>query len=283
MKSFIVKGVNLFLFVVCCNQPSQNYLKNTPKRIVCLAPNLIEIVYKLGRGDLLVNRTDYTSYPPQVKKLPSIGGYFFPNIEKILSLSPDIVIGTEIHTKILNLLSQRGITTIQVKIESIEELFVAIKTIAKSINAEVGGDSLIKELKEELDLLKKRKPSLEKRVMIVIAHSGESVIVAGPKTFIGELIEVAGGKNVINEPFPLYPILNREHLFLLNPEIVIEVLVPPQNIIPNEIIRFWQKFPHLKALISKRIYIVENDLLLIPGPRFPEAIKIIQDILIKAQ
>ena len=63
-----------------------------PKRIVSTSPAVTEIIYALGGSHLLVGRTDFCTYPPEAANIPSVGGISNLNIEKTLSLNPDLVI-----------------------------------------------------------------------------------------------------------------------------------------------------------------------------------------------
>ena len=74
-------------------------LNKLPQRIVSLAPSNTEIIYALGLADRVVGVTDFDNYPPEVKNKQSIGGFSDPNLEKVVSLSPDLVVAAPIHEK----------------------------------------------------------------------------------------------------------------------------------------------------------------------------------------
>lgn len=77
------------------DQGSQISLKAAPTKVVSLSPANTEIICALGAKDLLVGRTDYCDYPADVSSVPSIGDYYAPNVEKIISLAPDLVVASE--------------------------------------------------------------------------------------------------------------------------------------------------------------------------------------------
>jgi len=82
-------------------------------RIVSLAPSVTECLFSLGSGDLVAGVTDHDVFPEEVKELPSVGGYFDPSLEKILSLSPDLVIGiSTFHGRLLERLESMGVKTL---------------------------------------------------------------------------------------------------------------------------------------------------------------------------
>ena len=84
-----------------------------PTRIVSTSPAVTEIIYALGGSHLLVGRTDFCSYPPEVADVESIGGISNLNIEKIMSLSPDLVIsGSMIPKKSTVQMGKMGVPTV---------------------------------------------------------------------------------------------------------------------------------------------------------------------------
>ena len=86
-------------------------LHKAPTRIIPLAPSLTEIVYSLGLGERIVGVTEFSYYPPEATQKPKVGSYVNLNIERIISLSPELAIGTKDGNKpgIVELLEQAGI------------------------------------------------------------------------------------------------------------------------------------------------------------------------------
>ena len=86
-------------------------LDKIPQRIVSLAPSNTEILFALGLADKVVGVTDYCNYPPEAKEKPSIGGFSTPNIEKVIALSPDLILATSTHQKqVIPQLEAKGMT-----------------------------------------------------------------------------------------------------------------------------------------------------------------------------
>ncbi|MDP6778222.1 MAG: helical backbone metal receptor, partial [Candidatus Latescibacteria bacterium] len=73
------------------------HLPDTPRRIVSLAPSNTEIAYAVGAGDRLVGVTGYCNYPPEAGSVKTIGGFSDPNLELIVSLRPDLVLGARFN------------------------------------------------------------------------------------------------------------------------------------------------------------------------------------------
>jgi iron complex transport system substrate-binding protein len=86
-------------------------------RIVSLAPSITEMFFSLGVGDQVIGATDYCNYPPEAKKIPRVGGLGQPNVEKIISMAPDLVVYTDLERdEIADVLREAGITVLELKI-----------------------------------------------------------------------------------------------------------------------------------------------------------------------
>ena len=108
----------------------------TPSRIVSLSPSTTETVAALGALSSLVGRSRYCDYPPEVKKLPEVGGYVDPNVEAILALRPDLVIGARgpAGRRIDDTLRSRGVDTYFPATESIADIFEMIRGVGARID-----------------------------------------------------------------------------------------------------------------------------------------------------
>ena len=101
----------------------QAVLTSKPQRIVSMSPGNTEIVFALGAGDRVVGVTSYSDYPEEAKTKPTIGGYHAPDVEKIVSLAPDVVFAmTDIQAKYIQILRQAGIRVVAVEPKTLPEI-----------------------------------------------------------------------------------------------------------------------------------------------------------------
>ena len=172
-----------------------------PKRIVSTSPAVTEILFALHADSLLVGRTDYCTYPPQASNIPTIGGISNLNVEKIASLSPDLVIsGSMIPQKSHLQLEQMGIPiACVIEKQQFDGLYENIAKIGQLVGADAQADSLIAHMKTELQALSQRlPPSADHRpgIYYVVGFGPSGNFTAGGNSFINDLIEMAGGRNV---------------------------------------------------------------------------------------
>ena len=170
-----------------------------PQRVVSLSPAVTEIIYALGAQNLLVGRTDFCAYPPEAEGIPSIGGISNLNIEKILSLNPDLVIsGSMVGKKITDQMDQMGTPMVCV-IEKprFEALYDNITTIGKMVGKEHEADSLNVLLRDRVSLLNTEHLTQNtKSCYYVVGFGAGGNFTAGGNTFINDIIRMAGGRNI---------------------------------------------------------------------------------------
>lgn len=177
-----------------------------PQRVVSLSPAVTEIIYALGADSLLVGRTDFCEYPAEALQIPSIGGISNLNIEKILSLNPDLVIsGSMVGKKATDQMDQMGTPMVCV-IEKprFEALYDNIRAIGRLVGKEKEADSLNALMSERANALdnhtitQSRDNALPK-VYYVVGFGPTGNFTAGGNTFINDIIRMAGGRNIAEE------------------------------------------------------------------------------------
>ena len=190
----------------------------TPQGVVSLSPAVTEILYALGAEDILVGRTDFCEYPPEATQIPSIGGISNLNIEKILSLNPDLVIsGSMVGKKVTDQMDQMGTPMVcVVEKPHFEALYDNIAAIGRLVGKEHEADSLCNTLaarcNEELGMRTDELADTSNNSTSNIPHSSSTPKVyyvvgfgaggnftAGGNTFINDIIRMAGGRNIAED------------------------------------------------------------------------------------
>jgi iron complex transport system substrate-binding protein len=208
-----------------------------PRRIVSLIPSVSLTIQALGAGDLLVGRTDYDS-AASLAHLPSVGGGIHPNLEALVALEPDLVIRFrgESDPATASRLDALGIHHLALRPDGIADVRETIRVLGEVTRREGAADSILTELDRTLDEIDRR---VEGRPEVRVAYllGGSPPWAAGPDTYIGELLEVAGGVNVFEDMGSLYgpvspeALLAREIDLILTPEGG-ELDLPSQGLLP---------------------------------------------------
>lgn len=173
-----------------------------PTRVVSTSPAVTEIMFALGAGDLLVGRTDFCVYPEEAAQIPTIGGISNLNVERILSLNPDLVIsGSMVSKKATDQLDKMG-TPIVCVIEKpkFDVLYDNITTIGKLVGKEQEADSLNALMRQRvnalIDMDTARPTHSIPKVYYVVGFGPSGNFTAGGNTFINDIIRMAGGRNI---------------------------------------------------------------------------------------
>jgi iron complex transport system substrate-binding protein len=251
----------------------------TPKRIVSTAPGITEILFALGLGDRVVGVTDYCRYPPEVKKLPKIGSWMTPNMEVILSLRPDLIVvqRTAVHDS--SRFRAAKLRTLDVYLDRIPDIFSTIEAVGKTAGVPDRARALTAQIRAGLKDIQSRVSSRPRTSLLFSvgrnAGSLDGLIAVGPQSYLSEIIDLAGGRNVLaDSPVP-YAKVVQEEIVARNPEVIIDMGVHPDanGITPAQErseIALWGKFPTVPAVRNHRVHIVASEIFVVPGPRVVE-------------
>lgn len=240
-----------------------------PQRIISVAPSITEIVYSLEKSNKLVGRTDYCTYPKAATSIQSIGKIVNPSIEKIVDLKPDLVIASNLLDKeTIKKLGELNIKVLVMSgVESFNGVYDTINTLGNVLNANVKAKSIIRDMKYKVDVVSKivknaKKPS----VYYVVAYGKMGDYTATGDTFIGNMIEMAGGVNAAKDGSNWkYSI---EKLVQKNPDI----LVCSKYYDTKKSIAETPGYKDLKAVKNRKLLEIDDNLLSIQGPRIADGV-----------
>jgi iron complex transport system substrate-binding protein len=243
------------------------------QRIVSLSPNLTEIVFALGLGDRVVGVSNNCDWPVEAKQKPKMGTFWQPNTEAIIAAKPDLVVCESFlqHKEVAETLKRAGLRVVSLRIESIEELYSAILSIGQGTGCFDKAEPLAAKIKSELDKIQ-TKASSAKKVKVLWAVQTEPMRVVGVKTFVNEIIDLAGGQNVIAPTGDQYPSVGTETILTCGAEVIIQSAMGTEDITKQQETaeKFWSRYANLPAVNDKKVYVIEADTVLRLGPRLPE-------------
>ena len=246
-----------------------------PARIVSLAPNLTEILFALGLGDRVVGDTDYCNYPPEAARLTKVGGFVNPNPESIVALRPDLVVATPNvgNRPFVERLMATGARVEVVQARNVEEIFPAVEAIARACGVAERGRDLAAKLRADLARQRARVGGRE-RPRTLFCLQIEPLLAAGPGSYPGDLIAMAGGANIVPASAGSYPSLSLEQVVRAAPEVIVQTLMDTKDGASGSasLVAYWSRWASIPAVRSGRIQLVPGDLLLRPGPRVAEAV-----------
>lgn len=244
-------------------------LPKKPQRIISLMPNITEILFALGRGQALVGVSEFSNYPPQALSQPSIGGQIL-NIEKIVSLNPDLIIGqAKTHGEPLEKIKKLNYPVyLTASPATLDQIITSIINIGVLTDSQKDAQKLAAELQQKINQIKN--DSLKFKPKAIIFVWARPFISAGKNTFLADLIKTAGGINLADKGLGPYPEISLEFLIQSAPEVII---IPAK--LKERFLGEVRKNKIFNQIKIKNILILNDDWLSRPGPRIIRALEII--------
>ncbi len=240
-------------------------VKAEPGRIISLAPSVTETLFALGLGDRIVGVTSYCDYPPEAAQKESVGDTLRPSIEKIVSLKPDLVIASTASQleQFVRRLDELGIPIYVSNPRGIDDVLASIERIGEITGARERAAEVTRSLRARIDATERRSSTLEKPKVLFILGA-EPLITAGAASFVTDLIRRAGGRSISDDAPGDYPQYSLETAIAKQPEVIF--LQAGESALPS-------RLKQTPAAQSGRVYRLNDDLLLRPGPRIVDGLE----------
>ena len=264
---------------------TQSLHKNTSEgklRIVSLAPNLTEMLFELDMQDSLVGVSDRCDYPAQAKDIECVGGFGKPNIERLLALQPDLVVATDFENNdVAELLSKSGIEVLELRIGNFGEMFEAFRELGRATGRPRRAEKLVQGMQDQLKAIAERfkatGPLERPKVFVEIWY--DPVTTAGQASFVDEVITRAGGVNVAGNLQQGYPCVSGEKVIEWNPDVIVLCYMNQGGYSAAQLAGRigWADISAVRE--GRIINNIPPDLILRPGPRLIEGVKILAGYL----
>ncbi|MDD5309560.1 MAG: cobalamin-binding protein [Deltaproteobacteria bacterium] len=245
------------------------------RRVVSLAPSITEMLFALGLGDRVVGTTRYCNYPAEARNKARIGGYVDPSYELIVELRPDLVLALGVHEAAIEVLGKVGIRTLTLDLGSVRDILRSIRTVGLACGVGPRAETLVASIEERLSRVRSKTARLERpRVLVSVGRDEEAgylkdVYAAGQRSYLDEVIELAGGENAVGETVTAFPGLSAEGIITINPEVIIDILAhgDGKKTTNVETLGQWAAAGRTQAVRNGRVHVFEEDYATIPGPR----------------
>ena len=235
-------------------------------RVACLVPSVTEIVYALGAGDRLAGTTTYCDYPEAARHTYKVGDFANPDFERIQALRPALVFLTlPVHQLIAEKLREAGIAVYVSEPRGIEGILAEIESVGVRLGKADAGKTLADSLRAELLSL----PAYPDSPRVYVEISSSPLVTIGPGSFLDELIERAGGRNIYSGSGQEYPLVDAEFVVKADPEVIILLHAGSGEDVRSRL--GWQGITAIKQ--GRVITDLDENLVSRPGPRFVEAIR----------
>jgi len=250
-----------------------------PQRIVALAPSITEIVFALGYEERLAGVTMFSDFPEAARALPKVGSYVHLDLEKIVSLDPDLCIavkdGNPKH--VVDRLESFGIPVFAVDPKDLESVMDTILAIGGLINAGKQAERVVRDMRARIEFVEGALAGIDHRPRVFFQIGIDPIVSAGSQTFINELIVRAGGDNLAAGGVP-YPRFSREQVLNLRPDVMI-ITSMARDAIFEKVKAYWSQWPGMPAVQYGRIHLQESNIYDRPTPRLIQGLETLSKIL----
>jgi len=283
----IVATLSILLCLGCTQQspPPSNIvdglgrsitIDKIPQRIVSLAPSNTEILFALGLDDKVVGVTEYCNYPQEVTTKPKVGGFSNVDIEKVVSLEPDLVLATHIHGKtVIPALEKFGLPVVALTPGSLTEVLDSITLVGKITGQSREAAKLVNDLSARIEAVfdetQTLSPDQKPRVFYITWH--DPLMTAGTETLADDVISNAGGQNIAYD-ISGDKTIDLETVLYRDPQVIVaSVGMGSGEDLPWQYIQSEPRLENTQALLNDRVYKIDGDMIHRPGPRIVDALE----------
>jgi iron complex transport system substrate-binding protein len=235
-----------------------------PQRIVSVSPNVTEMLYGIGAFGQVVGISDYCTYPPEVNKLPSIGGWHNPSLEKLAALHPDLVISDDGQAPFIEKnIEALGFRFLVIPNHTVSDVYRGMTDLGSATRHEEQAAKLIAQTREGLRRVSQKTAGrpLPSVILIVNRTPGtlRDLYAATEGGFLAELVGIAGGRIAAPKELDGYGKLSKEDLLAINPDIILDFIHGSESRFAGNPVEAWKEMPELKAVRKGRVRGVNED------------------------
>jgi iron complex transport system substrate-binding protein len=246
-------------------------------RLISLVPNVTEMVYAMGAGGRLVAVSSYDTFPPEVKKLPNVGALLDPNVERILSLRPDLVIIYASQEDLKRQLAKAGIRVFEYRHGGLDGVAATVRQVGAALDETAAADALATRITRGLDEVRQRVGGRPRpRTLLVFGRerlSLRGIYASGGVGFLHDMLTAAGGDNVFADVKSESVQASTEQIISRRPDVVLEVRANNEAFPAGDRAaeaRTWDTLGSVPAVRNHRVFFLFDDRIVIPGPRVVE-------------
>ena len=242
------------------------------RRVVSLAPSITETLFAIGAGGQVVGVTDYCTFPPEAKTKTSVGGIVNPSMEAIVAAKPDlIVVSMEGNVRDdFARLQELGVPVFVTNPRTLEGIHKSIADLGALTGRIDSSATVVQMMRTREDsVVTHARVRMKKGVLLFV--SLQPLIVVGGRTYLNELLGLAGAVNLAADAPSTYPTISREAVLADMPDVLLfmsDVVANPENLL-----KLYPEWRTLEAVQSNHIFFLDADIVSRPGPRAVDALE----------
>jgi len=249
-------------------------------RIVSLVPAVTEMLFALGAGPKVVGVSSFDHFPPEVERIPRVGALLDPDVERILSLRPDLVVVYRSQSDVLAQLKRANIPIFIYAHAGLADVTTTLRQIGQRIGAAAEAERQADGIERRVEAVRAvSAKSGRPRTLIVFARDSfalRGIYASGGIGFVHDMVTAAGGENVFADTKREAVQATTELIIARAPEIILELRAEPMDgATKTREIRTWNALKSVPAVRLGRVLIIDDARPVIPGPRVAEGIELL--------
>jgi iron complex transport system substrate-binding protein len=235
------------------------------------------MLFAMGVSDRIAGVGAYDRYPPEVDRYPRVGGLLDPNVERILALRPDLVVVYETQSNLIEQLDRASVPMFRYQHRGLPDITETIRALGARVGAAGQASSLAERIEKRLaDVRARVARRPHPRTLLVFGREPGSlrrIDASGGYGFLHDLLEIAGGSDVLSDFKRQSVEMSTEMILARAPEVIIELRYgdsPGRDRLDAET-RVWDALPAVPAVRNRRVHLLVGDEFVVPGPRIAVA------------
>ena len=255
-----------------------------PGRIVSLVPAVTEMLFAIGAGARVVGVSSFDRFPPEVERIQKVGALLDPDVERILSLRPDLVVVYRSQTDLIAQLSRAQVPAFVYSHAGLADVTSTLRQVGTRVGVPDRANALANDIEGRIDALRKRVARASRpKTLIVLSRDAlalRGIYASGGVGFIHDMVVAAGGDNVFSDAKREAVQATGELIIARAPEVILELRGDPIDpAIEAKELRVWDTLASVPAVRNRRVHIVADARTVIPGPRVADAVELLSRVL----
>jgi iron complex transport system substrate-binding protein len=244
-----------------------------PQRIISLVPSTTEMLFVMGAGARVAGVSNYDQFPPEVARLPKVGGLLDPNVERLLSLKPDLVIVYDTQTDLKRQLERARIPIFGYAHRGLPDITQTMRALGERIGMKAAADAAAARIEQQLAAIRARVAGRPRPKTLLIFGREPGTLrhidASGGYGFLHDILELAGGADVLGDLNKQLVEMSTEMILSRAPEVILELhygdSLKPDRFDAER--RVWNGLPSVPAVKNNRVFLLGGDEFVVPGPR----------------
>jgi len=281
LRSFVVISV---LFAIALTKVAESQPSGLPSRIISLIPAVTEMLFAIGAGPQIVGVSSFDRYPPEVAKLQRVGALLDPDVERILALRPDLVAVYASQSDLRTQLERAKIPVYVYSHAGLPDITATLRELGERVGHGREAADVAVAIERRIAAVRKRVANLpHPKTLIVFDRETlalRGIYASGGVGFIHDMVDAAGGTNVFADVKQQAVQATTELILARRPEAILELRGDPvAPDIRSKEIAVWRALGSLPAVRNNRVYFIDQQMTVVPGPRVADAIELIAKTL----